>query len=85
MESAIGLHPDALSAHRLRSEFPRYESLRALSPLTPSLARRVPYPHSLCDVLAVLLSVVAIDLCALTHARVYELALSVFFVLTRSR
>jgi len=41
-------------------------------------------PHSLCDVLAVLLSVVAIDLCALTRARVYELALSAFFVLTRS-
>src|SRR6185295_2903891 len=47
------------SAHRLRSEFPRSVSLRAHSH----------DPHSLRDVLAVLLSVVAIDLRALTRAR----------------
>src|SRR6266545_2927053 len=50
------------SAHRLRSEFPPSVSLRALSR----------GPHSLCDVYAVLLSVVAIDLCALARAWAHE-------------
>jgi hypothetical protein len=61
------------SAHRLGSEFPPTVSLRALSH----------DPHSLCDVFAVLLSVVTIG-SALSRSA-YELALSVFLLLTRSR
>jgi hypothetical protein len=61
------------AAHRLGSEFPRTVSLRAHSH----------DPHSLCDVSAVLLSVIAIGSALARSA--YELALPVFLLLTSSR